>query len=216
MTKDGEARGWSPVRNGDIYCSPRCGHGCTHSAYLNAVAAADALAARIGPDWKPHVWENLGWHYAAHSACDRWKVHAHLRNGREDDYTAFLGPAGEGGGIWAERGETPQEAIEHTKARALAQTEAYAALLDMKLRPREPAAEEPTEHAQLPEVHGHSGVLGGSAKRTPVCKCGSTGVYSEKYDAYYCPSSNVWLEAACADENCEYRAERPERAGEAP
>ena len=153
MTKDGEARGWSPVRNGDIYCSPRCGHGCTHSAYLNAVAAADALAARIGPDWKPHVWENLGWHYAAHSACDRWKVHAHLRNGREDDYTAFLGPAGEGGGIWAERGETPQEAIEHTKARALAQTEAYAALLDMKLRPREPAAEEPTEHAQLPEVH---------------------------------------------------------------
>lgn len=51
------------VLNGDIYCSPRCGGGCTKASYDKAVKEADELAARLGPRWKPHVFENLGWHY---------------------------------------------------------------------------------------------------------------------------------------------------------
>lgn len=55
---------WAPVLNGDIFCSPRCGGGCTKAEYDAAVTAADALAAKLGPGWEPDIWENLGWHYA--------------------------------------------------------------------------------------------------------------------------------------------------------
>jgi hypothetical protein len=55
--------GWKPVRRGDIYCAPACGCGCTYQAYLRAVAAAKKLAKEL-PGFKPHVWENVGWHYS--------------------------------------------------------------------------------------------------------------------------------------------------------
>ena len=45
------------------YCSPWCNCGCTKRAYDAAVEAADALAARMGDGWEPHVWENMGWFY---------------------------------------------------------------------------------------------------------------------------------------------------------
>lgn len=56
---------WTPVRNGDIYCSPRCGCKCTYEAYLKAKSDADALCETMGDDWEPAIWENCGWHYRA-------------------------------------------------------------------------------------------------------------------------------------------------------
>lgn len=41
--------------------------------------------------------------------------------------------------------------------------------------------------------------------------CSSPSLYSYDYDAYYCEKCNVWLEAECGDENCEFCRERPER-----
>lgn len=57
---------WTPVRSGALYCSPACGGRCTHSEFMDATRGAEKLAASLGPRWKPHVWENLGWHYSAH------------------------------------------------------------------------------------------------------------------------------------------------------
>lgn len=59
---------WTPVLNGDIYCSPACGRGCTLEEYDQAVKDADELAAQLGKAFQPHVWENLGWHYSATAA----------------------------------------------------------------------------------------------------------------------------------------------------
>lgn len=57
---------WEPRLNGKTYCAPACGGGCTKVAYDKAVADAGALVSRLrGKDWKPVVWENLGWHYKA-------------------------------------------------------------------------------------------------------------------------------------------------------
>jgi hypothetical protein len=60
-------REWNPVRNGETYCSPACGAGCTYEAYKKAVKDADELASlccdKIGGIWKPVVHENLGWHW---------------------------------------------------------------------------------------------------------------------------------------------------------
>lgn len=54
---------WIPVRDGGIYCSPRCGGKCKWSAYVEAHRAASALCEELGPGWEPRVWENLGWHW---------------------------------------------------------------------------------------------------------------------------------------------------------
>lgn len=56
---------WEPVRHATVYCAPACGGGCTLEAHDEAVKKAAALAKKLGPAWKPHVWENLGWHYSA-------------------------------------------------------------------------------------------------------------------------------------------------------
>lgn len=52
-----------PVLNGITYCSPDCGNGCTHAAYLAAKEEAAKTAKALGPGWKPQVWENSGWHW---------------------------------------------------------------------------------------------------------------------------------------------------------
>lgn len=58
---------WTPVRRGASYCSPACGgkgaFGCTWSKFQTATRKAKALAKRMGKNWKPRVWENLGWHW---------------------------------------------------------------------------------------------------------------------------------------------------------
>jgi hypothetical protein len=53
----------TPVLDGLVYCSPRCGFQCTRKAFDRATTEAAHLAHRLGPGWKPHVWENCGWHY---------------------------------------------------------------------------------------------------------------------------------------------------------
>ena len=58
-------RSWKAVRRGDVYCAPACGGGCTHAAYMQAQLGGERLARRLGPGFKPEVWENLGWHYCA-------------------------------------------------------------------------------------------------------------------------------------------------------
>ena len=54
---------WTPVLDGDLFCSPRCGCGCTKAEYDLACESANALAARMGYRWEIEVWENCGWHY---------------------------------------------------------------------------------------------------------------------------------------------------------
>lgn len=41
-------------------------------------------------------------------------------------------------------------------------------------------------------------------------KCGANIAYSDKYDAFYCPSCNTWTEDRCSHKECEYCAKRPE------
>lgn len=63
-------KGWEAVRNGDIYCAPRCGGKCTRDDYTHACDEAATLAAIMteatGLDWTPRVHENLGWHYSVY------------------------------------------------------------------------------------------------------------------------------------------------------
>lgn len=56
---------WKPIRRGPVYCSSACGNDCKFLEYRGAVDAANRLSVRLGKGWKPRVWENLGWHYAA-------------------------------------------------------------------------------------------------------------------------------------------------------
>jgi len=56
---------WKPKRRGVTYCSSACGHGCTWPQFVRARLAAKRLAKRLGPGWKPYVWENFGWRYQA-------------------------------------------------------------------------------------------------------------------------------------------------------
>ena len=60
-----EENRWIPERNGEIYCSPACGRGCTFQEYELAMYNAGALCKLMGAGWSPRVWENLGWHYTA-------------------------------------------------------------------------------------------------------------------------------------------------------
>lgn len=81
---------WTPRRRGqgtklDLYCSPACGtmytpsRGCTFKAYQDAVKAGDRLAKRLGPAWKPRIWENMGWFYSA-ELVERLSVREYAKN----------------------------------------------------------------------------------------------------------------------------------------
>lgn len=91
---------WKPVRSGETYCSPACGYGCTYESYLEAHIKAERLARQCGPNWEPYIWENLGWHYSAHSKNNLVKVHPY--SGGAKGYTVFFGwPDGPGGDFTA-------------------------------------------------------------------------------------------------------------------
>ena len=47
-------------------------------------------------------------------------------------------------------------------------------------------------------------------------ECGHRRVYSERYDAYFCPAEDKWLEAGCSDPMCGYCSIRPERPMQGP
>lgn len=91
---------WTPVRRGDVYCSPGCGMGCTVYDFEAAQTNAHALASVLGPKWKPHVWENLGWHYSATLYMEDIDCHAtvypHKYNG-EVTYHCLIGSGNIGG-----------------------------------------------------------------------------------------------------------------------
>lgn len=99
---------WTPRRRGRLYCSPACGGGCTHAAFTKATRSAQALAERLGPKWKPRVWENLGWHFSA--ASDVGEVHDHGSNLGARRFWADL--KADGSQFEAE-GSTPEVAIEN-------------------------------------------------------------------------------------------------------
>ena len=45
-----------------------------------------------------------------------------------------------------------------------------------------------------------------------ACKlCGKERYYTVKYDTYYCPSCDKWLEEDCGDPHCEFCASRPSK-----
>lgn len=109
-------RDWTPVRNGDAYCSPACGGGpvlCSFKRFVHASEVATEVARDLGNGWKPQVFENLGWHARVVSPCGRINVSLPTRL-NDTGYTAFLGPKStQPGGKWAESGSTPGEAIEN-------------------------------------------------------------------------------------------------------
>lgn len=57
--------GWTPVHDGEIYCSPLCGAECKKADFDAATEQASLLATKLGDGWNPRVWENLGWHFEA-------------------------------------------------------------------------------------------------------------------------------------------------------
>ena len=54
---------WTPKLDGQIFCSPACGRGCTLKQFNEANTSAKNLAKKLGPNWRPVTWENLGWHW---------------------------------------------------------------------------------------------------------------------------------------------------------
>lgn len=104
---------WKPVRRADgSYCSPACGGGCTWAANQEAHRQAKALAEKLGPDWIPRVWENLGWHYSAVSSNRKLKVHPNKFRGEIKSYTAFFGEMDDCGGTWTARDADPRKAVQ--------------------------------------------------------------------------------------------------------
>lgn len=95
---------WTPVRTRKIYCSPGCGGKCTCAAFLLASKQAKRLAKRLGTDWKPNVWENLGWYYKVEHVAGFMTVY---QTGR-----TFIGYLGENGaGRWVCTARSPQAAV---------------------------------------------------------------------------------------------------------
>jgi len=111
---------WEPAHKGNIYCSPACGGNCTKAAYDEAHRKGKKLAKRMGKSWTVRVWENLGWHYSAISPDGCTKIRENCYNGRYS-YMAFIGVDKWAGGVWAEHGKTPQEALRNTLAVARAE-----------------------------------------------------------------------------------------------
>lgn len=116
-------------------------------AKILAMGLADRCAEVTQTEgWVPRHWENLGWHYSAISPCGRWKVHP--GNGI---YHAFLGTDSRSGGIWTGSADTIQEAIVKTRAAALDEIAAKAALLDLPLGVAEPRLFADREELMHPE-----------------------------------------------------------------
>ena len=123
-TADREADGWTPRRNRKlgIYCSPRCGHGCTYDEFQEATRDAGKLAKRLGSGWSPVVWENMGWHYrvekgcvALHPSVTGPRGHRHFHG-----YTVYFNSAHQ----FVTSATTPEAALDEAceKARAFART----------------------------------------------------------------------------------------------
>lgn len=90
-----------------------------------AIAAAEALAKKLGPMWIPHIWENLGWNYCVRTLDGRMNIH---QNG--SSYTAFLHHEIDStGGVVAETAKSPRAAIELCLKAANDQLAAYTVMV---------------------------------------------------------------------------------------
>lgn len=102
---------WKPKRTGRIYCSPACGHDCTHAVFQQAHKDGKTLAERmrkgVGGDWKVRVWENGGWHYCA-ILGEYISIHEH------GDYWADINTHK---GQWHHTHKNPIKALEIAKSR---------------------------------------------------------------------------------------------------
>ncbi len=104
---------WTPIRKGNIFCSPACGGKCTFAAYQLAKTNGDKLAKELGKNWKGRVWENLGWHYKAVLKGMDCNVHCH----GDASYWADLNF---GGTQFEANRESPSEAVNAALAKARA------------------------------------------------------------------------------------------------
>lgn len=127
----GTQRDWTPVRQGNIYCSPACGGRgatCTWASYQHAERSAAELAKKLGPEWKPEVWENLGWFWAVQS------VDGHIRVRREKGergYEAWVSlEPGTGFVDWSGNGDTALLAISAAIGNLRAHVDAKRVVLD--------------------------------------------------------------------------------------
>jgi hypothetical protein len=102
---------WSPIRDGAIYCSPRCGYKCQHVAFERAHREAENLRASLGPQWTVRVWENCGWHYSL--TCGVIDLHVNVEGNPRTgewkirDYTVFIQTKPQ----FVADGATPEEAF---------------------------------------------------------------------------------------------------------
>lgn len=71
---------WAPIlREDGTYCSPACGFGCTKAQHDEVHRLARELAERLGPGWKPDVWENGRWLYGAKHQSVKCEIHPGAR-----------------------------------------------------------------------------------------------------------------------------------------
>jgi hypothetical protein len=54
----------TPILDGDVYCSRRCGCRCKKADYDRALEGAQAIVGLLGRGWSARVWENCGWHFS--------------------------------------------------------------------------------------------------------------------------------------------------------
>lgn len=108
-------KGWTPIHNGEIYCSPRCGGGCTFAKFVQAKTESAAIAKRLGKGWKTRVHENLGWHYSVISPTGTLRVSGPYGTLRASDgFSASLNKRGDIGIRFSGHGPTPEKAIAAT------------------------------------------------------------------------------------------------------
>lgn len=87
VTRIADLGGWTARHKGLVYCSPRCGRGCTYAEYLAARERGLALAKKLGVGWTADVWENMGWHFKAVHAKAGVDVYDHS-HGSSKNYWA--------------------------------------------------------------------------------------------------------------------------------
>lgn len=89
-------------------CAKWCGRGCTEEEYQKAKRDAKELCKKLGPGWKPHIWENLGWHFHA----VKGNIHV-MQLG--DEYSTLMGEGGAGEMFWSPKKwfKDPKKAVKH-------------------------------------------------------------------------------------------------------
>lgn len=84
FSKPNATNRWKPIKRGAIYCSPACGGKCSVATFNKATFDAKALAKKMGPEWVPEVWENLGWHWSVEFG------RASVRKSRDKTYICYF------------------------------------------------------------------------------------------------------------------------------